>query len=98
MGDIRYHPMVDRVDPTTMNHHSITVIFSEHREDGGIKINYATDGTFDISVLNGVEDIIWRGSLDKYDRFACQKECRICWLPEESGNRWGNQKAGIGDM
>lgn len=76
MGDIRYHSMMDRVAPTTMKRNSITVISSEHREDDGNKINYATDGTFNISVLNGAEDIYWRGSLDKYDRFARQKEWR----------------------
>ena len=27
--------------------------------------------------------IYWRGCLDKYDRFAKQKEWRVCWLPSE---------------
>ncbi len=83
LGDIRYHPMVDRVDPTTMNRHSITVISSDLRGDGNNGRNYAADGTFHISLLDNVEDIYWRGSLDKYDRYARQKEWRICWLPEE---------------
>ena len=83
MGDIRYHPMMDRVDPSTMNRHSATIIFSEHPEGDEKKVNYATDGVFDLSILDGLKDIYWRGSLDKYDRFARQKEWRICWLPEE---------------
>ena len=83
MGDIRYHPMMDRVDPSTMNRHSVTIISSEHPEGDEKKFNYAADGVFNLSILDGVKDIYWRGSLDKYDRFARQKEWRICWLPEE---------------
>lgn len=36
-----------------------------------------------VSMLDGMEDIYWRGCLDKYDRFAKQKEWRVCWLPSE---------------
>ena len=32
------------------------------------------------SMLDGIEDIY---CLDKYDRFAKQKEWRVCWLPSE---------------
>ena len=83
MGDIRYHPMMDRVDPSTMNRHSITVISSEHRNSDEKKINYAADGIFDLSFLDGVKNIYWRGCLDKYDRYAKQKEWRVCWLSDE---------------
>lgn len=57
MGDIRYHPMTDRIDPPAMNRHSITVISSEHREDDESEINYAMDENFNISSLNGVEEM-----------------------------------------
>ena len=83
MGDVRYHPMVDRVDPTTMSRHSITVISSACQENEGNKINFAADGIYNLSALDGVKDIYWRGCLDKYDIYAGQKEWRICWLPEE---------------
>lgn len=83
MGDIRYHPMMDRVDPSTMKRHSITIFSSEYRDSDEKEINYATDGFFDLSTLDGIKDIYWRGCLDKYDRYASQKEWRICWLPQE---------------
>lgn len=83
MGDIKYYPMMDRSGPATMNRHCVTVISSEHHEGDDSKSNYTADGTFNISLLNGVKDIYWRGSLDKYDRYARQKEWRICWLPGE---------------
>lgn len=81
LGDIRYHSLVDRVDPNTMYRHSVTIISSEFNEENNNKIIFAGDGVFDISILNGIDGIYWRGPMDKYDMYAHQKEWRICWLP-----------------
>ncbi len=83
IGDVRYHNLVDRVDPTSMNRHHITIISSENDNGSSDKPWLTGNGTADISILNGVHDIIWMGCLDKYSIFASQREWRICWLPKE---------------
>lgn len=45
--------------------------------------DFTKDGSFNLSMLDGIDNIYWRGCLDKYDRFASQKEWRVCWLPTE---------------
>ncbi|ORU01405.1 hypothetical protein D081_0224 [Anaerovibrio sp. JC8] len=83
LGDIRYHPMLDRVDPNTLNQHSITMISSKAVGEADNAMSFTDDGSFHISILDGIKDIYWRGCFDKYDRFAHQKEWRVCWLPNE---------------
>lgn len=78
LGDVRYHPMLDRVDPTTMQEHSVTIVTSRYTNEAGRIVG---DGAFHISMLDGMKNIFWRGCMDKYDRYASQKEWRICWLP-----------------
>lgn len=79
LGDVRYHPMLDRVDPTTMQEHSVTIVTSRYTNEAGRIVG---DGAFHISMLDGMKNIFWRGCMDKYDRYASQKEWRICWLPD----------------
>lgn len=83
IGDVRYHNLVDRVDPNTMNMHSITMISSNAPSvhNGGFQL--PDRGTFDLSLLDGTDGIIWRGCLDKYSIYASQREWRICWLPND---------------
>ena len=86
MGDVRYHPLVDRVDPSTMRRHSMTIISSSttpKETDYDDKTWLAEDGSFKLSDIADIDDIYWRGALDKYDVYRTQKEWRICWLPEE---------------
>ena len=86
MGDIRYHRIEDRVDPSTLNMHSVTAISSMLD-----KIDFSDkewpakeNGFFHVSEISGAkDDIYWRGCLDKYDNYEFQNEWRICWLPEE---------------
>ena len=84
LGDVRYHDLVDRVDPGTMSRNSVTLISSEgHNIESDNMPWLSGNGTFNMSILDGVDDIIWRGCLDKYSRYAAQREWRICWLPRE---------------
>ncbi len=82
LGDVRYHPMADRVEPNTMNRHSITVVSSDGQEDSDTRMGFTMDGTFHLSVLDGIEGIYWRGALDKYNKFAHQKEWRRNYAPK----------------
>ena len=81
LGDIRYHHMLDRVDPSTVHRHSMTIISSGHHAKNRDEISFTKDGIFHISLLDGIEGIYWRGPLDKFDLYAHQKEWRVCWLP-----------------
>lgn len=83
MGDVRYHDLIDRIDSTTMQRHSATIISSQTKGCHTDKASFATDGIFNISILDGMKKIFWRGSLDKYSKYASQKEWRVCWLPVE---------------
>lgn len=84
MGDIRYHELEDRVDPSTLGKHCVSLVSSGCGDNKELSKNWLSEnGTFDVSMLDGIEDIYWRGCLDKYDRFAKQKEWRVCWLPSE---------------
>ena len=86
MGDVRYHPLIDRVDSGTMNRHSITVVSSNHTPeitDFDDKRWLTKDGSFCLDDIKNAKGILWRGVLDKYDAYWIQKEWRICWLPEE---------------
>lgn len=86
MGDVRYHPLLDRVDPKTMKKHSITVVSSNHTPEArNFEDNrwLTGDGTFHLNDFKNAKDILWRGVLDKYDVYALQKEWRICWLSDE---------------
>lgn len=82
MGDIRYHRLEDRIDSTTMNNHSVTIISSKAYINKD-KDWLTEDGSWKLSDLEGLDDIYWRGCLDKYDMYSFQKEWRICWLPKE---------------
>lgn len=75
-GDVRYHKLQDRINPQTMiNRHSISLISDEN-------------SLFDMKkLLADSKDIIRYGSLDKYERFADQKEWRVCWLPKEYNDK-----------
>ncbi len=74
IGDVQYHPMIDRLDPSAMNKHHISLITDEGDSHKGL---------FDMKALCGKqEDAIIYGSLDKYDIYAEQKEWRVCWLPK----------------
>ena len=84
MGNIRHHELEDRVDPSTLSKHCVSLVSSGCGDNKELsKIWLSEKGTFDVSMLDGIEDIYWRGCLDKYDRFANQKEWRVCWLPSE---------------
>lgn len=85
MGDIRYHQLVDRVDPSTMNRHSVSLIATNSTPDSGndwFEEDLKLKGAFDISLLEGIDGVYWRGCLDKYAIYGGQKEWRICWLPD----------------
>ena len=62
-----------------------SIFFSSHAELlSSIPIHsLRSQNITSVSMLDGMEDIYWRGCLDKYDRFAKQKEWRVCWLPSE---------------
>ena len=84
MGDIRYHELEDRVDPSTLGKHCVSLVSSGYGDNKELsKKWFLENGTVDVSMLDGIKDIYWRGCLDKYDRFAKQKEWRVCWLPSE---------------
>lgn len=83
MGDVRYHDLLDRVDPAAMQRNSVTIISSQAQGDHTDKASFAADGVFNMSILDDMKNIFWRGSLDKYSGYASQKEWRVCWLPEE---------------
>ena len=86
MGDIRYHKIEDRVDPSTLDMNSVTVTSSVFEKIDPSDREWPTkeNGCFHISVLSGIKnDIYWRGCLDKYDNYSLQNEWRICWLSEE---------------
>lgn len=84
LGDVRYHPLLDRDDSSSMKRHAVTIISSKAGQDVP-RANYRVteDGSFDMSILNGLKKILWRGCLDKYDIYSFQKEWRVCWLPVE---------------
>ena len=87
MGDVRYHKLEDRVDPDTMNRHSVTVISSQSGKKRILKDKswITQDGVYSISLLEGLKapgEVYWRGCLDKYEIFSNQREWRICWLPD----------------
>ena len=87
MGDVRYHKFEDRVDPNTMNRHSVTVITSQSDEKANLqdKSWIRQDGFYSISLLEGLKvpgEVYRRGCLDKYEIFSNQREWRICWLPD----------------
>lgn len=72
IGDVRYHRIKDRVDPSRLNRPHGTLI---------------SDEPMDIDMFCcGRDDIISYGSLDKYDVYKKQKEWRICWLSNERNN------------
>lgn len=86
MGDVRYHPLLDRVNSETMKQHSITVVSSNHTPDTNDFENkkwLTEDGSFCLDDIKNAKGILWRGVLDKYDVYGIQKEWRICWLPKE---------------
>ena len=64
--------------------HCVSLVSSGCGDNKELSKNWLSEnGPFDVSMLDGIEDIYWRGCLDKYDRFAKQKEWRVCWLPSE---------------
>jgi hypothetical protein len=72
IGDVRYHPLKDRLDPSSLYRRSITFI---------------PDTPFDLKDIDdGLHDIISYGSLDKYDIYSYQREWRVCWLPDVRNN------------
>lgn len=82
VGDVRYHPIKDRLDPSTLNKPHMTIM---------------PDALFDMKLLSdGRDNIISYGSLDKYDVYAKQKEWRICWLPDIRNHE--PQYLHVGDM
>lgn len=87
-GDIRYHPLKDRLNSSTMNNHHITMISGK---------GASSDGLFDFEMFcSGRNDVIRYGSLDKYNIYARQKEWRVCWLPDEKNNE--PKTLHVGDM
>ncbi len=66
-----------------MMRNSITVISSKNSDGSDKTSSFAKDGSFNISILDGIDEIYWRGCFDKYDNFAHQKEWRVCWLSDE---------------
>lgn len=84
MGDVRYHPMMDRVDPKILERHHVTLISSTDAGTTDVSSQWLnSDGSFNLSMIETIEDVYWRGVLDKYDIFGVQKEWRVCWLPDE---------------
>ena len=50
-------------------------------------VTLVSSNSFNLKGLaKNITGIIRYGSLDKYDRYAAQKEWRICWLPKEHNN------------
>ena len=88
MGDVRYHEMIDRMDPGTIKRNSLTMISGPGE---------GTDDLFDlVQLLEGESDILRYGCLDKYERYAQQKEWRICWLPEK--HNYERKTLHVGDL
>ena len=74
IGDVRYHPMEDRLDSATLRKHHLTVV----SDDSDL-----SSGLFDMDMFcSGRSDVKIYGSLDKYSKYSGQKEWRICWLPD----------------
>jgi hypothetical protein len=67
IGDIRYHDIQDRLEPAKIGGHNISLISDQE---------YLL-----ANILTGRNDVIRYGCLDKYSKYAHQKEWRICWLP-----------------
>lgn len=67
MGSVRYHEMMDRTNPTSSYCNSVSLITDKPE-------------ALDISKYQGVEKY---GPLDKYQKYAWQKEWRVCWLSED---------------
>lgn len=74
MGNVSYHNMVDRMDGCTVfNKESMSIAMSCDGSNSDFNAN---------NILEGRNDVIHYGCLDKYSPFKKQKEWRICWLPE----------------
>lgn len=87
-GNVRYHDMMDRIDPGTMMKNSVSIIMEKTVDDtsataGSIPGLDKSTAVVNIhEILKGRDDVIHLGSLDKYYPYIKQKEWRICWLSE----------------
>lgn len=74
-GDVRYHSIEDTAEPDKKYNHTISLIVDSKEEE--------SSALFPMKSLPHIQDASHRyGCLDKYIRYANQKEWRVCYLPK----------------